>query len=89
MYPYQPEIKPHLQRILRKLVKKNQQMSLAIRDKMEEIVQNPHHYTPLGNVMSGKRRVHFGSFVLVFSIDEECKRVVFEDFDHHDKIYLK
>ncbi len=87
MYNYQPEVRPQLQRIFRKLAKKNPQLNIAIQEKMEEIVQNPQHYKPLGNVMKGKYRVHFGSFVLVFSIDEARKIVIFEDFDHHDKIY--
>jgi mRNA-degrading endonuclease RelE of RelBE toxin-antitoxin system len=39
--------------------------------------------------MKGLRRVHFGSYVLVFSIDEKNKTVVLEDFDHHDEIYRK
>jgi len=37
--------------------------------------------------MAGKRRVHFGSFVLVFSIDENRKAIILEDIDHHDKMY--
>jgi mRNA-degrading endonuclease RelE of RelBE toxin-antitoxin system len=35
------------------------------------------------------RRVHFGSFVLTYFIDEKNKTVILEDFDHHDEIYKK
>ncbi len=84
---YAPDFLPNLDRVLRKLAKKDPVIHNAVRNKVKEILENPHHYKPLGNVMSGKRRVHVGSFVLVFSIDETRKTVVFEDFEHHDKAY--
>lgn len=84
---YSSDVLPHLQRILRKLAKKDPVAHQAVQRKMLEIVETPQHYKPLGNVMVGKRRVHFGSFVLVFSIDEAARKVIFEDYDHHDKIY--
>jgi mRNA-degrading endonuclease RelE of RelBE toxin-antitoxin system len=37
--------------------------------------------------MSGLSRVHIGHFVLSFSIDEESKTVMLEDFEHHDNAY--
>lgn len=84
---YSPEFSSYLDRILRKLAKKNPVMHDALRNKVKEILAEPHRYKALGNVMAGKRRVHVGSFVLVFSIDEARKTVVFEDFEHHDKAY--
>jgi YafQ family addiction module toxin component len=84
---YSQEFLPNLDRILRKLAKKNPVIHEALRGKVKEILKEPHHYKPLGNVMAGKRRVHVGSFVLIFSIDEARKVVVFEDFEHHDKVY--
>ncbi len=72
---------------LKKLAKKDRLQYERIRDKVEEITREPHRYKPLGNVMAGKRRIHFGSFVLVFSIDEEKRLVILEDFEHHDKAY--
>ncbi len=84
---YSPDFLPSLERILKKLAKKNPQMHDAVRNKAKEILENPYHYKPLGNMMAGKRRVHVGSFVLVFSIDEDRKTVVFEDFAHHDNVY--
>lgn len=84
---YSPEFLPALDRVLRKLAKKSPVIHEAVRNTAKEILDEPHHYKPLGNVMSGKRRVHVGSFVLVYSIDEIRKKVVFEDFEHHDKVY--
>ena len=79
---------PLFDRKMKKIAKKNRQLYESAANKLEEIVQNPHHYKPLGNVMAGKRRVHLiEPFVMVFSINEEKKMVVLEDIDHHDKIY--
>jgi mRNA-degrading endonuclease RelE of RelBE toxin-antitoxin system len=86
---YSPDISPDMDRILAKLEKKNRQQYVAVMNKLDEILENPHHYKPLGNVMSGRRRVHFGSYVLVFSIDEARKKVVLKDYDHHDRVYRK
>ncbi|MCX6820905.1 MAG: type II toxin-antitoxin system RelE/ParE family toxin [Candidatus Aenigmarchaeota archaeon] len=73
--------------IFKKLSSKNPAQLKAITKKLEEVVENPHRFKPLSNVMKGLRRIHFGNFVLVYSIDEENKTVILEDFDHHDKIY--
>jgi len=70
-----------------KMEKKSKSQLDAINKKILEIREDPHRFKPLSNVMKGLRRIHFGNFVLVYSIDEENKTVVLEDFDHHDKIY--
>ena len=84
---YSFEIKPELQKILKKLKKKNTLMYKRILKKIPEIIENPHHYKPLSNIMSGVRRVHFDPYVLTFLINEKEKKVEFLDFDHHDNIY--
>lgn len=73
--------------IFKKMSNKNPGQLEAITKKLEEVVENPHRFKPLSNVMKGLRRIHFGNFVLVYSIDEKNKTVILEDFDHHDKIY--
>lgn len=75
--------------IFKRLAKKNPNQLEAITKKLEEIVENPHRFKPLSNTMKRFRRVHFGSYVLIFSINEKNKTVVLEDFDHHDEIYRK
>jgi len=71
----------------RKMEKRNRKQLEAINKKVLEIRENPYRFKPLGNIMSGLWRVHFGSFVLVYSIDELNKKIVLEDYDHHDNIY--
>ncbi len=60
-----------------------------IRKKIEELVENPHHYKNLRSPLQHLKRVHIDkSFVLTFSINEATKTVIIEGYDHHDKIYL-
>ena len=83
-------IRPELDRKLAKLKKKDHKRFEIVMGNAGGIAGNPHHYKPLGAPLHGLRRVHIDSgFVLTFSIDENAKRVVLEDLDHHDKIYKK
>ncbi len=87
---YRFEIKPKLEKKLKKVEKKDPVMFKAARDEVKDIVSNPHHYKSLRHGLKGLRRVHLvKSFVLVFEIDEKEKIVRFLDLDHHDKIYRK
>jgi len=56
--------------------------------KIQQICENPTHYKPLRRPMDGYREAHVNtSFVLVFSFDPVEKKVIIEDYDHHDKVY--
>ncbi|PKP59264.1 MAG: addiction module toxin RelE [Candidatus Altiarchaeales archaeon HGW-Altiarchaeales-1] len=87
MYEY--DIGDDLKRTLKKLCKKNRQIYQRIIDKMQDILENPQRYKHLGHDMKGECRVHIGSYVLTFEINENEKMVVFLDYDHHDNIYKK
>ena len=54
---------------------------------MAKILESPHSYKPLGNVMAGIMHVHIDPFVITFRIDEAQKLVIFLDYDHHDKVF--
>ncbi len=84
---YDIEIREHLDRAFKKLARKDSEQMEAIAKKIEEIASDPHAYKPLRFPLAGKRRVHIGSYVLLFSIDEARKTVVLEDYDHHDHVY--
>ena len=84
---YALEIRKHVDRIFKKLDKKDPNQMQIISRKIREILLDPHVYKPMHFPLAGMRRVHFGSFVLLFSIDEQRKTVVLEDYEHHDKIY--
>ena len=76
-------------KIFKKLARKNPKQMEVISNKIQEILQDPHVFKPMHFPLAGKRRVHFDSFVLLFSIDEQRKTVILEDYEHHDKIYKR
>lgn len=84
---YSLEIREHVDRTFRKLAKKDSRQMRIIDRKVEEILENPHRFKPMHFPLAGMRRVHFGTFVLLYSIDEQRKTVVIEDYEHHDQVY--
>ena len=85
---YKPGIESNLKKKASQTVQERQETLWDSNEKIEEILQNPHHYKPLSYDMKQLRRVHIGStFVFVFSIDENNGIVLFLDMSHHDKIY--
>jgi YafQ family addiction module toxin component len=88
MYEY--EFRKSVEKILHKLGKKSPKQISIIGSKIEEVIKNPHHYKNLRKPLQHWKRVHIDkSFVLVFSVNEGTKTIIFEDYDHHDNIYSK
>ena len=86
MYSY--ELRKSVEAIFFKLAKKNPKQLYIIEKKIREIRQNPPHYKNLRKPLHHLKRVHVDkSFVLVFSVDENKKHIIIEDYDHHDNIY--
>ncbi|MBS3169398.1 hypothetical protein J4210_02850 [Candidatus Woesearchaeota archaeon] len=85
---YQYELRESVEKIFRKLAKKNPKQLQIVEKKIEEICENPRHYKNLRAPLQHLKRVHIDrSFVLVFSVNEMTKTIIFEDYDHHDNIY--
>ncbi len=89
MYSY--EIKPSLQKILKKLSKKNNQLYEQVLKKIQEILtcENVEHYKNLRHDMKDSKRVHVGHFVLIFNYEKNSGLISFEDLGHHDDIYKR
>jgi YafQ family addiction module toxin component len=85
------EILPSLVKSLRKLSKKNKALYEQAMKKIGEVACTPdvEHYKNLRHDMKDSKRVHAGHFVLVFEYRKAEDRIVFKDFDHHDKVYKK
>ena len=82
------EVKPSLKKKFLKLTKKNPKQMEMISKKSEEIIQDPHRYKNLRKPLNHWKRVRIDNhFVLTFSIDETFKKVILEDYEHHDRIY--
>lgn len=75
--------KPFLKDV--KSIKKDKFLLNRLHKKIDEIIQNPEHYKPLSGPLKGKRRVHIGSYVLIFEVKGDA--VIFHAFKHHDYAY--
>ncbi|MFH1505875.1 MAG: addiction module toxin RelE [archaeon] len=85
---YEVIISEGLYNPMRKLEKKNPKRLMIIRNKISEVVENPHHYKNLRKPMQKYKAVHVDtSFVLIFSVDDNEKTVTFVKYEHHDKVY--
>jgi YafQ family addiction module toxin component len=84
---YDLEIRDHVDRAFKKLRKRNPRQMEVIGSKIQEILEDPQRFKPMHFPLAGMRRVHFGSFVLLFTVDEQRKTVVLEDYEHHDRVY--
>ncbi|MDP3106226.1 MAG: type II toxin-antitoxin system mRNA interferase toxin, RelE/StbE family [Candidatus Methanoperedens sp.] len=86
---YSLEVRESVDRIFSKLAKKNPKQMRIIDKKIKQVLENPHHFKPLRAPMQLLRRVHIDkSFVLTYSVDEQNKIVIIEDYDHHDNVYI-
>ena len=85
------EISDGLKKILDKLRYKDRNLAIAVRKKIIQIINSDSvsigHFKNLRHDLSHLKRVQVGSFVLIFRIKGNV--IIFEDFDHHDRIYLK
>ncbi len=80
-------ISKKLEKIMKKLLKKDNSRYEIILKKIDEIINsNPNHYKHLRKNLKEFKRVHIDShFVLIFRIKEN--KIHFEDLQHHDYIY--
>jgi YafQ family addiction module toxin component len=83
---YEIILSNHFQREMDKLSKKDPEQFRYVLKKIDQIKNYPTHYKPLSGDMYGARRAHIGDFVLIFEIED--KKLVFIDYNHHDKIYM-
>jgi mRNA-degrading endonuclease RelE of RelBE toxin-antitoxin system len=85
------EIKPGLYKKLVKLSKKDRILYDSVIKKIESIMNSEdiEHYKNLRYDMKESKRVQIGHFVLIFSYDKSKDFVSFEDFEHHDKVYVR
>ncbi len=86
---YSLEVREHVDKALRKLTRADPKQLEVLTRKIDEILQDPHVFKPMHFPLAGMRRAHFGSYVLLFSIDEQRKTVVLDDYEHRDNVYRR
>ncbi|MBU0498139.1 MAG: addiction module toxin RelE [Candidatus Thermoplasmatota archaeon] len=73
------------------LKQKDNTTYLALKNKIIQIAgcdkNSIEHFKNLRGSLKNFKRVHISSFVLIFRIENDT--IIFEEFDHHDKIYKK
>ena len=77
----------HFERILKQLKRKKPTLLADLERQIAKILRDPAIGKPLRNVLRNYRRVHVGSFVLIYEIHNKEIRLL--DFGHHDRIYKK
>ena len=82
---------PTLQKTLNKLGRKGRPLAIAVRKKIDQIINCDEttidNFKNLRHDLSPLKRVQIGSFVLTFRVKGDI--IIFEDFDHHDRMYKK
>jgi YafQ family addiction module toxin component len=82
---YRIEFSSQFEKSMKKLKKKDNVLFDQVQRKLIDIVQHPERYKALRNVFAGYKRLHFGPFVLIYTIEDQVVRII--SLDHHDKAY--
>lgn len=85
------KVEEKLHKVLKKISKKDPKTYERVWKKINEIVNSYdiEHYKNLKHNLKDFKRVHIDEKVLVFKFDKTNNKILFFDFDHHDKIYMK
>lgn len=75
------------ERAIRKIRRQDSNTFARLENQINKVVREPNIGKPLRYTLKNRRRLHVGSFVLIYEIHNGELRFI--DFDHHDKIYRK
>ena len=79
----------NIRKVLEKLHKKDPSLCHAVQKKILQIsrlsVSEISHFKNLTGSLSGFKRVHVGSFVLMFAVSDDT--IIFDRLIHHDNAY--
>jgi len=84
---YSLEIEEEVFRAFKKLAKKDKIQLEAVKKKIDQILTEPFQFKPLKHPLEGLRRVHIGSFVLIYEVLENPNTVRLLKYKHHDEAY--
>jgi len=84
---YSLEVVQSVYKIFKRLQRKDTVQFRALSKKVNEILEDPHQFKPLRAPMQHMRRVHVGSFVLIYDVDEARRVVTVRRYEHHDTVY--
>jgi len=78
---------PRVQKELQKLFKRDKVRYSHVKKRLEILSDNPKIGKPLRNILKGKRRIHIGSFAIIYEFNKENNSIILLDFEHHDNAY--
>lgn len=88
---FQIIISDDLRKTLVILKRKDKTMFQMVEKKMLQIASldsvSIQHFKNLQSPLSDFKRVHLGSYVLLFRV--QANNIIFDSFEHHDKIYQR
>ena len=84
---YKIKLRKDVERVLKKLAKKDRISSTYISKKVKQAQENPYRFKPLKKPLQGFWRIHIGNYVLIYSIDEPNKTIIIERYKPHDEVY--
>ena len=84
---YSLEVEEEVYRTFKKLGKKDKKQLEAIHKKIEQILTDPLQFKPLRHPLEGLRRVHIGSFAMIYEVCENRKAVRILKYKQHDEAY--
>ncbi len=85
---YSLELEEEVYKTFKKIGKKDKTQLEAITKKIQQVLLDPLQFKPLKHPLGGLRRVHIGSFVLIYEVIENPKTVRVIKYKHHDEAYL-
>lgn len=80
-------IPPAVQKGFERIAKKDAALHERIEEQLVKISKEPELGKPLRYGLKSQRRLHIGSFVILYEIHGDEVWVI--DFDHHDRIYKR
>ena len=92
--PFAFALSDELRAVLEKAAKKNPELAKSVYKKIEQITQlndesTIDHFKNLRHDLKDYKRVHVGSFVLMFKIYREKRFILFDRLGHHDDAYKR
>lgn len=85
--PFRVLFSPYVDKVFRRIASKDARLHERIEEQLVKLASEPNLGKPLRYSLKNRRRLHIGSFVVLYEITGREVKVL--DFDHHDRIYKK
>ena len=80
-------VPPGVEKAFERIAKKDAAIHKRVEEQMVKLSKEPELGKPLRYGLKNQRRLHVGSFVILYEICGDEVHII--DFGHHDKIYKK